>query len=168
MDVSTHTAFQLRLQWLEAILDNPQPTIRQSPLVLMDASRSRSERKADWVDGEDGEDQHKRDVTQRTGDLAQQVRNALLETGHESLRRLIDECKYTMLVSVTFRSLLVRNRCLPVRYPVSVRPLISNRNLHSTIHCQPTQRGSSTSAGRQTLGLDSLGDESRTRAWCGG
>ncbi|KAJ9114368.1 hypothetical protein QFC20_001511 [Naganishia adeliensis] len=100
MDVSTHTAFQLRLQWLEAILDNPQPTVRQSPLVPMDASRSRSEIKADRVDGEDGEDQHKRDVTQRTGDLAQQVRNALLETGHESLRRLIDE--YASLSGILF------------------------------------------------------------------
>lgn len=37
-----------------------------------------------------------KDITQRTGDLAQQLRNALLETGHESLRRLIDECEHSL------------------------------------------------------------------------
>lgn len=99
MDVSSYTAFQLRLQWLEAILDNPQSTVRQSALITQDSSQSTAdEPKA--VDTGNSDAHPPKDITQRTGDLAQRLRSALLETGHDSLRRLIDECEYVLLVSI--------------------------------------------------------------------
>ncbi|KAI5453228.1 hypothetical protein NCC49_006253 [Naganishia albida] len=103
MDVSTHTAFQLRLQWLEAILDNPSTTVQPSTLLSRDVQpteRQLAEITQGGVDGVNGGAQPAKDITQRTGDLAQQLRNALLETGHESLRRLIDE--YESLSPILF------------------------------------------------------------------
>ncbi|KAJ9102388.1 hypothetical protein QFC21_002788 [Naganishia friedmannii] len=89
MDTSTSTAFQLRLQWLEAILSSPESTIRQSLVYSRDSSQ------ANTLPGQDGKaaevSRAEKDVTGRTADILQLLRNAVLDSGHDSLRRLIDE-----------------------------------------------------------------------------
>lgn len=91
MDTSTSTAFQLRLQWLEAILSNPESTIRQSLLYSRDSSQSKSLQDQDGREA--GISGDGKDITSHTVDLFQQLRNAVLDSGHDSLRRLIDECE---------------------------------------------------------------------------
>jgi hypothetical protein len=90
MDVSSYTAFHLRLQWLESIISGPPSTINGASLST---HRLQEEAAQNGADGEIEEDQDGKDITQRTGDLAQDLRNVILESGHESLRRLVDECK---------------------------------------------------------------------------
>lgn len=91
MDTSTSTAFQLRLQWLEAILSNPESTIRQSLLYSREPSQLKTSPKHD--DRTTSVSDNGKDVTGRTADLLQQLRNVVLDSGHDSLRRLIDECE---------------------------------------------------------------------------
>lgn len=99
MDVSSYTAFNLRLQWLESILSNPQSTVNGAAL-----STRVAEGIVDELQGEDGEKGdggiEGKDITQRTGDLAQDLRNAVLESGHDSLRRLVDECESLLFVVI--------------------------------------------------------------------
>ena len=93
MDVSSYTAFHLRLQWLESIIGNPTTTV-SGPSPFNDLAEQTDAVSLD-TDSEKEEDGCGKDIAQRTGDLAQDLRNAVLESGHESLRRLVDECELT-------------------------------------------------------------------------
>jgi hypothetical protein len=90
MDISSYTAFHLRLQWLESIIGNPTTTVNGQP-TKGDLTEKASAISLDAND-ETEDDNCGKDITQRTGDLAQDLRNAVLDSGHESLRRLVDEC----------------------------------------------------------------------------
>lgn len=108
MDVSSYTAFHLRLQWLESILGNPTTTIH-GPSPLSDLAEQTGAVSLD-ADGETEEDGCGKDITQRTGDLAQDLRNAVLESGHESLRRLVDDCELTEWHSTGVKAHLAHSR----------------------------------------------------------
>ncbi|KAJ9092641.1 hypothetical protein QFC19_008679 [Naganishia cerealis] len=99
MDTSTATAFHLRLQWLEAILSNPESTVRQSLLFPQHPSLLNTT-PGGQAGREEDESSHDKDVTNRTGDLFQQLREAVLDSGHDSLRRLVDE--YDSFATVLF------------------------------------------------------------------
>jgi hypothetical protein len=132
MDAPSYTAFHLRLQWLQSIISGPPSTVNGASL-----SYYRSQGSEDTTNGADGkieEEQDRKDITQRTGDLAQDLRNAVFESGHESLRRLVDECELFFLPHRITTDPLPSDRRLASRNFLPLRRSINTRRRPPNIH----------------------------------